>query len=896
MNPAMNAVANHYGVDDYGAAIAFYTHAIEDQPDIVESYWYLGLAWLLQGDEAAAQTVWITALAQAAPDQADQLTTDLADLLIAEATRQCQHHRPDQASRLYQQVLELQPDAAEIQLALGNILAEQGDLTSALVSWQTATTLQPEWIEPVERQAEVWQKLGQIEQAIACYHQALTLRPDRADFYHLLGLCYTQQAQWEMAIAQFSQMLQRQPQCAAAWGDLGYAQLRRGNLETAIAHFQLAVQMQPHTVETYCNWVKQGTAAVALQLNADFLQSLLPTATVDCSDASGEFDEREKRAECISLPQLQPQTKQYGYLGTLLSQRGQPELAIAAYQTAVTLQPSAVQFHLELGHVLTQVNQLDAAFNAYQTVLQLTPNSTKALLGIGRILVKFGQYQEAIALANQAIALAPIQPDGYILLGDVARLRGQWDESAKHYQTALKLAPTAIECWCNLAIALAHSHRDEEAIACFKTILNLNSNLAPVVWNFITSLQTQALLAPSATLAQITPIDAPIGWHETTEEWIHQTSLNANDYIPIHPPQTVILTPPKQIETNSNSAPHFSFRFGRKITIPKTFLVTLANGRFWLDPDQSSSAIFTKNNQILADLSPEFPILSPGHPDQQPGQHWTFRAEKLSPPELIQGNVVVLAGLSNNVYFHWLLDCLPRFELLQLSGVDLTEVDYFLVGDRQPFQQESLAMLGIPNSKILPIEQHLHIQATQLIVPSFPGAIAWFQPWVGDFLKATFLNQVTDSFSDQPNQSNYPTRLYISRQNTTTRRVINESELVQYLEQFGFVSIDLEALSIVEQAQLFASAEVIVASHGSGLTNAIFCAPSTKIIEIFSPNFVYSCYWYISNVIKLDYFYLLGDLPLGYSMHQFLYPNPRIEDIFVNLNTLKKILDVAGIA
>ncbi len=864
VNDAVNDAANST-TNDYETAIAFYTHAIEDQPDSVEPYWYLGLAWLLQGDEAAAQTVWIAALSQATPDQSDQLTADLADLLIAEAQRQRQLQRPDQASRVYQQVLELQPDAAEIQLALGNVLAEQGDLTSALTVWETAATLQPEWIEPIERQAEVWQKLGQIDQAIACYHQALTLQPDRVGFYDALGLCYVHQEQWEMAIAQFSQVLQRQPQCqpqcAAAWGNLGYAQLRRGNLEAAIAHFQQAVQLQPSLVANYCNWVNQGTAA--LQLNADFLQS------------------------------LQLQAKQYGYLGKLLSQRGQPGLAIAAYQTAVTLQPSAVQFHLELGHVLTHVNQLDAALNAYQTVLKLTPNSTAAMLGTARILVKSGQYQEAMTSVNQAIALVPTQLDGYVLLGDVTRLRGQWDESIKHYQTALKLAPTAIECWCNLAIALAHSHRDKEAIACFKTILKLNSNLAPVVWNFITSLQNQGLLAPSATLTQTTPIDTPIGWHETTAEWIHQASPDTTTYIPIHPPQTVILTPPKRIELDSNPAPHFSFRFGREITIPGTFLVTLANGRFWLDPDQSSSAIFTENNEILADLSPEFPILSPGHPDQQPGQHWTFRAEKLSPPELIQGTVVVLAGLSNNVYFHWLLDCLPRFELLRLSGVNLAEVDYFLVGDRLPFQQESLVTLGIPHSKILPLEQYLHIQATQLIVPSFPGAIAWFQPWVIDFLKATFLDPVVDSCSEQ---ANYPTRLYISRQNTANRRIVNELELVQYLEQFGFVSIDLAALSIVEQAQLFARAEVIVAPHGSGLTNAIFCAPSTKIIEIFSPNFVYSCYWYISNIIKLDYFYLLGDLPLGYGMHQFLYPNPRIEDIFVNLDALKQILDVAGIA
>jgi len=849
--------------DDYGAAIAFYTHAIEDQPDIVESYWYLGLAWLLQGDEAAAQTVWITALSQAAPGQSDQLTTDLADLLIAEATRQCQHHRPDQASRLYQQVLELQPEAADIQLALGNALAAQGDLLGALIPWQMAATLQPESAAPHERQAEVLHKLGRLEDAIACYSHALVLQPNRVELYQVLGRCYVQQNQWAAAVAPFYQALQLQPWCAAAWGDLGYTQLQLGNLETAIASIQQAVQLQPSLVEQYCKWVTPSTAQSSLQPNADFLQALL-SSDGDC----------------------------YGELGRLLSDRGHLNLAIATYQAAANRQPNAAQFQIELGQLLTQMHQLDAALNAYQTALNLTPNSPEAVLGMAQVLAKSGQYQAAIAWANQAVAQAPTTFDGYALLGDLARSIEQWDVAIGHYQAALAIEPTAIECWGNLAVACTHGRREIEAIACFKTILHLNSNLAPVVGDLMTALQHQTLLPSSDKLAHITPIDPPSGWYETTEEWINQSSLDAHHYSPIHPPQTVILTPPKQIETSLEAAPHFSFRFGHDMTIPGTFLATLNNGRFWLDPDQSSSAILTENNQLLADLSPEFPILSPGHPDQLPEQHWTFRARKLPPPEQIDGTVAILAGLSNNVYFHWLLDCLPRFELLRLSGLDLSQIDYFLVSDRLLFQQESLRILGIPNTKILSLESHLHIQATKLIVPSFAGAIAWFQPWVVDFLNTTFLDQSTDSWT---RPSTHPTRLYISRQNTTNRRIVNEAEIVEYLERIGFVKIDLASLSIADQAQLFSQAEVIVAPHGSGLTNTVFCTPSTKLIEIFSPNFVYPCYWYISNLLKLDYFCLLGELPIGYSLHTLLYPNPRIEDIFVNLDTLEQLLNLAGV-
>ncbi|NET60866.1 MAG: glycosyltransferase family 61 protein, partial [Symploca sp. SIO2E6] len=92
-----------------------------------------------------------------------------------------------------------------------------------------------------------------------------------------------------------------------------------------------------------------------------------------------------------------------------------------------------------------------------------------------------------------------------------------------------------------------------------------------------------------------------------------------------------------------------------------------------------------------------------------------------------------------------------------------------------------------------------------------------------------------------------------------------------------------------------AQAQVVVAPHGSGLTNTVFCSPGTKVIEIFSPNYVYHCYWLLSNLVGLEYYYLLGETLPGYILHQLIYPNSRIEDIFVNLDELSKIMKFAGV-
>src|SRR5258707_114639 len=98
-------------------------------------------------------------------------------------------------------------------------------------------------------------------------------------------------------------------------------------------------------------------------------------------------------------------------------------------------------------------------------------------------------------------------------------------------------------------------------------------------------------------------------------------------------------------------------------------------------------------------------------------------------------------------------------------------------------------------------------------------------------------------------------RLYISRAAAKYRRVLNEDDVVQFLRRRGFETIALEAFSIREQAAAMASCEAVVAPHGGGLSNVVFCRPETKIVEIFSPELVASYFWKISNQVGLDYYY-----------------------------------------
>jgi capsular polysaccharide biosynthesis protein len=101
-------------------------------------------------------------------------------------------------------------------------------------------------------------------------------------------------------------------------------------------------------------------------------------------------------------------------------------------------------------------------------------------------------------------------------------------------------------------------------------------------------------------------------------------------------------------------------------------------------------------------------------------------------------------------------------------------------------------------------------------------------------------------------------RLYLSRANASGRKILNEEEIVPLLSRRGFLCVTLEEMSLVDQIALFFEAEAIVAPHGAGLTNLVWCAPKTRVVEIFSPLYVNLCYWAIASLTQADYYYLLG--------------------------------------
>jgi capsular polysaccharide biosynthesis protein len=119
--------------------------------------------------------------------------------------------------------------------------------------------------------------------------------------------------------------------------------------------------------------------------------------------------------------------------------------------------------------------------------------------------------------------------------------------------------------------------------------------------------------------------------------------------------------------------------------------------------------------------------------------------------------------------------------------------------------------------------------------------------------------------------------------------------VIKFLGEFGFEAVAFESLSVREQASVMSTAEVIVAPHGGGLSNLVFCQTGTKIIEIFSPELVAGYFWKLSNQLGLDYYYVLGKGPRSATDPHYVQTWNALTDIEVDLENLRETLSLANV-
>ena len=265
------------------------------------------------------------------------------------------------------------------------------------------------------------------------------------------------------------------------------------------------------------------------------------------------------------------------------------------------------------------------------------------------------------------------------------------------------------------------------------------------------------------------------------------------------------------------------------------------NCRLYTDTIHDTAIIH--NNQIINGPSFQYRKNSPNDPGLANASCYKNSVLKKGTPRFhkkIYGSIfsLLIGGAGNFNYWHWLFDVLPKLNFLIKSKINENDINFFLFPNlSQGFQNETLNLLNIPNSKRLSSRELRHIFADQIIISSHPYNILNnpridslnIPLWIQDFLRQIFLA----TSIRKTKMTSFPQKIFINRKDAKSLRyIINNESVENTLISKGFSSITLSDYSFVDQVSLFFNAKEIVGLHGAGFANLIFCRTGTRILEL----------------------------------------------------------------
>lgn len=285
---------------------------------------------------------------------------------------------------------------------------------------------------------------------------------------------------------------------------------------------------------------------------------------------------------------------------------------------------------------------------------------------------------------------------------------------------------------------------------------------------------------------------------------------------------------------------HWVFEPFRRHTFPQPFTLDIDRGTVV----GTYGAVLTPGGTLDFQTSDYFGIRSWR-------EHPIFLRRRLPKIEEVDGTVVVLATRgANDNYCHFVTDALPRWGTFQ-DTMPGFRPDAIYVPHQTRYQRELLELTGLSDIPLIQSDKRRAIRATRLVVPEIGNVGELGNPSMVSWLRSALPAKQVDG---------RPTRIYVTRgRQKNTRRFVREPELVEALAKRGFAVIDPGSLSVQDQIDHFAAAEVIVGPHGAAMTNLVFAQEGARVLELFGPKYVKAGFWTITvNIPGVEHRYLVG--------------------------------------
>ncbi|NHN85736.1 DUF563 domain-containing protein [Acetobacter musti] len=190
-------------------------------------------------------------------------------------------------------------------------------------------------------------------------------------------------------------------------------------------------------------------------------------------------------------------------------------------------------------------------------------------------------------------------------------------------------------------------------------------------------------------------------------------------------------------------------------------------------------------------------------------------------------------------YYHFVAEALNSVSLCLdiLSDATIQEVS-ILTGKLNSFRREYFNILlhGRKNIRIVEIDCDEYVRTDRILYCDNLLGRSTPQPiLVAERIKFQKILLDNAALTDVGKTNRM---IYVSRQDTAARRILNEPELIERLLQLGFEIFSASEISVYDQIKTFREARLVIGGHGAGISNMLFAREETILLELIQASYL----------------------------------------------------------
>jgi predicted O-linked N-acetylglucosamine transferase (SPINDLY family) len=274
--------------------------------------------------------------------------------------------------------------------------------------------------------------------------QAASINADDADAWHLIGIALAGQGQHARAADAIARAIALNPASAQFHANLGNTEFEQGHYAEAIASYARAIELDASS--EHARRLLGKACEKQLDLGIEHHRADRFTEAKSCYESV--LRGQPKRADALHL------------LGMIAFERRDYPTAIALLTQAIAITPSVPAFHASLGTVRRAQGQYAQALAAYESALKIEPDSALTLYYAAFCHRALRHYSAAHEAVTQSIALDGRLVAAHNLLGQIQRTTGHSEEATAAFRRALQIDPGNAPLHSNLLFSL--NYQDSE--------------------------------------------------------------------------------------------------------------------------------------------------------------------------------------------------------------------------------------------------------------------------------------------------------------------------------------------------------------------------------------------------------------------------------------------------